>query len=76
MGGQTGSTEELLAENQKHQRAAKSVCSVKHSSLKNAGFTSNDLHQTAWSPWQLTIRIHVNTPIDETNIKREATTRY
>jgi len=38
-GGRTCSTEESLAKNQKHQRDAKAVCSVKCSSIKNAGFT-------------------------------------
>jgi len=38
-GGQICSIEESLAENQKQQPAAKSVCSVKYSSINNAGFT-------------------------------------
>jgi len=38
-GGQICSIEESLAENQKQRRAAKSVCSVKYSSINNAGFT-------------------------------------
>jgi len=38
-GGETCSTEESLEENQKHQRAAKSVCNVKDSSLNNASLT-------------------------------------
>jgi len=38
-GGQICSIEESLAENQKQQRVAKSVCSVKYSSLNNANFT-------------------------------------
>jgi len=37
-GEQICSIEESLAENQKQQRAAKSVCSVKCSSINNAGF--------------------------------------
>jgi len=36
-----------LGENQKQQRAAKSVCSVKYSSINNAGFTWNDLQPVA-----------------------------
>jgi len=38
----------------------------------------NDLQQIAQSPWQLTVtlRIRVNTLINETNIEYEATTRY
>ena len=48
--GQTSSTDESLGENQKQQRPAKSVCSVKHSSSKKASFTQNDLHQIAWTP--------------------------
>jgi len=36
--GKICSIEESLAENQKQQRAAKSVCSVKCSSIDNAGF--------------------------------------
>jgi len=65
-----------LAENQKHQRAVKSVCNVKYSSLKSASLTKNDLHEIAYTPLQLTIRTGVNTLVKETNIKYEATTRY
>jgi len=36
-----------MAENQKQQRAAKSVCSVKYSSINNAGATWNDMQQIA-----------------------------
>ena len=39
MGGQTCSMEESFAENQKHQRPGKSVCSVNTSSVNNASFT-------------------------------------
>jgi len=76
--GQICSIEESLAENQKQQRAPKSVCGVKYSSINNAGFTWKDQQQIACSPWQLTValRIRVNTLINETNIKYEATTRY
>jgi len=40
-GGQTCSMEESFAENQKHQRAAKPVCSVNTNTVKNASFTLN-----------------------------------
>jgi len=43
MGGQTCSTEESFAENQKHQQAAKSVCSVNTNMVKNASFTLIDV---------------------------------
>jgi len=46
-GGQICSIGESLAENQKQQRAAKSVCSVKYSSINNAWFTWNDLQPVA-----------------------------
>jgi len=39
--GQTCSMEESFAENQKHQRAAKPVCSVNTNTVKNASFTLN-----------------------------------
>ena len=42
-GGQTCSMEESFAENQKHQQAAKPVCSVKTNTVKSASFTLNDL---------------------------------
>jgi len=35
--------EELSAENQKHQRAAKPVCSVNANTVKDASFTLNDV---------------------------------
>jgi len=35
--------EESFAENQKHQRAAKPVCSVKTNTVKNANFTLYDV---------------------------------
>jgi len=35
--------EESLAENQKHQRAAEPVCSVRTNTVKNASFTLNDV---------------------------------
>jgi len=37
--------EESIAENPKHQRAAKLVCSVNTNTVKNAGFTWNDVQQ-------------------------------
>jgi len=43
-GGQTCSMEESFAENQKHQRAAKPVCSVNTNMVKNASFILNDVH--------------------------------
>jgi len=42
-GGQTCSIEESFAENQKHQRAAKPVCSVNTNTIKNTSFTLNDV---------------------------------
>jgi len=39
MGGQNCSIEESFAENQKHQQAAKPVCSVNTNTAKNASFT-------------------------------------
>jgi len=68
----------FFAENQKHQRTAKSVCSVNKNSLVNNGsFTENvlhkKLHQIAWTPWQLTLRVRVNTlKVTQTlNIKQQ-----
>jgi len=40
-GGQTCSVEESFGETQKHWRAAKPVCSVNTSTVKNASFTLN-----------------------------------
>jgi len=42
-GGQTCSMEESFAENQKHSRVAKPVCSVNTVTVKNASFTLNDV---------------------------------
>jgi len=36
--------EESFAENHKHQRAAKPVCSVNTNTIKNASFTLNDIY--------------------------------
>jgi len=36
--------DDSFAENQKHQRAAKPVCSVNTNTIKNASFTFNGLH--------------------------------
>ena len=41
--GQTCSIEESFAENQKHRRAAKPLCSVNTISVKNTSFTPNDV---------------------------------
>jgi len=35
--------EESFAENEKHQRVAKSVCSVNTNTIKNTSFTLNDV---------------------------------
>jgi len=35
--------EESFAENQKHQRAAKPICSVNTNAVKNASFTLSDV---------------------------------
>jgi len=35
--------EESFAENQKHQQAAKTFCSVNTNTVKNASFTLNDV---------------------------------
>jgi len=43
--GQTCSMEESFAENQKHQRAAKPLCSVNTNTVKNASVTLNDVQQ-------------------------------
>ena len=40
-GGQTCSMEESFAENQKHRRVGKRVCSVNTNAVKNASFTLN-----------------------------------
>jgi len=44
-GGQTCSIGKSFAENQKHQRAAKPVCSVITVTEKIGSFTENDLQQ-------------------------------
>jgi len=42
-GGQTCLLEESFAENQKHQRVAKPICSVNTNTVKNASFTLNNV---------------------------------
>ena len=42
-GGQTCLIEESFAENQKHRRIAKPLCSVNTTTVKNASFTLNDV---------------------------------
>jgi len=42
-GGETCSMEVSFAENQKHRRVVKPVCSVNTNTVKNASFTLNDV---------------------------------
>jgi len=42
-GGQASSMEESFAEKQKHQQAAKTLCSVQTNMVKNESFTPNDV---------------------------------